>query len=91
MKALRLLALLVLGGVGLAQAPVRVLFIGNSHTYGHNVPQMVADLSRLAGGVPIEFEAITGGDYSLEQHWRLGSQAARLMQELAWNTVQRLR
>ena len=47
--------------------PWRLLFIGNSATYVHELPQM---LSHLAGevGYKIEVERLTPGGYTLAQH-----------------------
>ncbi len=49
------------------EKPVKLLFIGNSATYVHDIPQT---LSLLAGkaGYPIEAKAITAGGYTLSQH-----------------------
>ena len=70
-----LLAALVLVGFGEAESqrpPLRVLFLGNSLTAWNDLPEMVAALGR-ARGVAIEFEAVTPGGYSLDDHWYNGS------------------
>jgi hypothetical protein len=51
----------------------RVLFIGNSLTEGNDLPLIVEALSR-AGGRPFAVEAVTYGGFSLEDHWRRGTQ-----------------
>ncbi|AWV89760.1 DUF4886 domain-containing protein [Bradymonas sediminis] len=48
---------------------LRVLFIGNSHTYVHDVPGMVQRLGE-ANGTPIWVEALTIGGASLSDHLR---------------------
>ena len=52
------------------QPPVRVLFIGNSFTYYHELPKMLAKLAEAGGQRPLEHESVTPGGYSLEQHWK---------------------
>lgn len=80
-----LLALMVLGAMGQA-AVLRVLFIGNSHTYVHNVPQIVADIAQTAGERPLEFEMVVEGDYSLEQHYSEGK-ALEKIRSSTWDYV----
>jgi len=47
-----------------------VLFIGNSHTYLHYMPQMLANLVRASGrGVEPEFDQSVGEGVSLAWHW----------------------
>lgn len=68
-------------------APLRVLFIGNSHTEANNVPQLVADLARSAEQArPLEFTAITPGGFTLQSHWEAGK-ALRLIREQKWDYV----
>jgi hypothetical protein len=67
---LRLLMLtLALAGTGTASADdsLRVLFVGNSHTYVNDLPGLFSGLSE-AGGRPVRTEASTFGGYSLENH-----------------------
>jgi len=56
-----------------AEAPIpprRVLFVGNSLTYFHDLPGMVAAISRRGGGAPaLAVEAVTLPNASLEDHW----------------------
>lgn len=47
----------------------RILFIGNSLTYFHDLPAIVEALSGAAGGVRLECRAVTAGGFSLEDHW----------------------
>jgi hypothetical protein len=46
---------------------LRVLFIGNSHTYFNNLPHMFAFLSQ-SGGYAVEVDSNTPGGYTLEGH-----------------------
>ncbi len=52
-----------------AQDTLRVLFVGNSFTYYHNLPQMVAAMAQTQK-VPIVTRQSTVGGSSLEQHWK---------------------
>jgi len=54
-----------------------VLFLGNSLTAGHEAPGQVQALA-AAGGVRIEFEAVTPGGTSLEDHWNTESTREKL-------------
>jgi hypothetical protein len=62
-----------------AVAPIRVLFIGNSLTYGNRLPDMV---KFLAGHAPqplaIEVDSITVGGAKLEKHWNAGDALKRI-------------
>lgn len=51
----------------LAGRPLRLLFIGNSATYVHDLPQTLAHLATEAG-YPIEATTIAKGGYELSQH-----------------------
>jgi hypothetical protein len=49
---------------------LNVLFIGNSHTYLHYMPQMVAHLVKASGrGIEPEFDQSVGEGVSLAWHW----------------------
>ena len=61
---------------------VRVLFIGNSFTFGNDLPWLVEQLS--AGAVSAQECAEPG--YSLEQHWN-EQRARRLIAEGRWRWV----
>jgi len=68
--ASRLLAValtLVAAGAVRADDSLRVLFIGNSHTYVNDLPGLFRGLSE-AGGRPVLTDASTFGGYSLEDH-----------------------
>jgi hypothetical protein len=51
---------------------LRVLFIGNSLTYTHDVPERVAEIAALLNGPRIEVSKVAFGSYSLEDHWLHG-------------------
>ena len=46
---------------------MRLLFLGNSATYVHDVPQILAGMAREVG-VLLEVEQVTRGGYTLAQH-----------------------
>jgi hypothetical protein len=49
---------------------MNVLFIGNSHTYLHYMPQMLAELARAADiGFPLNIDQSTGEGAGLQWHW----------------------
>ena len=50
--------------------PLRILFIGNSHTYLHKMPWILCELAAVHEGVrPVEVDQCTGNGVSLEWHW----------------------
>ena len=49
---------------------LNVLFIGNSHTYLHYMPQMLGELVRAADcGFKLNIDQITGEGAGLQWHW----------------------
>ena len=62
---------------GHAQAPLRVLFVGNSLTDTNDLPAVVATLARGLG-TEIEYRTIAPGGTSLEDHWNAGQVPAEL-------------
>ena len=64
---------------------INVLFIGNSHTYLHYMPEMVAKLGE-AGGHHIDARQITGEGASLEWHWK-SPDTRVLIKEIKWDYV----
>ena len=57
----------------------RILFIGNSHTYLHYMPQLLAGLAQLKGRKVITEQSI-GEGASLAWHWK-NSEARDLIQK----------
>jgi hypothetical protein len=85
---LRLLAAaLILAGTGAARADdsLRVLFIGNSHTYVNDLPGLFLGLSE-AGGRPVRTDASTFGGYSLEDHTNTQATLDKIAQD-SWDFV----
>ncbi|WP_110514472.1 hypothetical protein [Herpetosiphon llansteffanensis] len=66
---------------------VSLLFIGNSHTYGHNMPNLLAELA--AAGEPrycLEIETVVEGGASLAKHWNDGV-GLQALQRQRWQYV----
>ena len=61
------------GSSGPAPAGERVLFVGNSLTYGNDLPLLVEAISQ-AGGRPLSVDSVTYGGVSLEDHWNMKTQ-----------------
>lgn len=77
LQALCTLTLLAFVGCGSTEpAPaagdLRVLFIGNSLTYSHDIPALVSGLGESSDGPQVRSASVTVGGYSLEDHWVLG-------------------
>ena len=50
--------------------PLNVLFIGNSHTYLHYMPQMLVKLAEGDGrGIALHVDQVTGEGAALQWHW----------------------
>lgn len=84
--------LLMAGGASVAQPhpqgarkPLRVLFIGNSFTFGNDVPGIVAALAR-ASGERFEHESVAFPNFSLQDHWEKG-EAQRAIARSKWDIV----
>ncbi len=51
--------------------PLRVLFIGNSYTFSHDLPAVLSQIAEAAGGEhPIETGMVAEPGATLEQHWQ---------------------
>ena len=82
-------ALLFVGQASLCGQPktdsVRVLFIGNSYTYGNDLPDLLAQLM-TAKGVKFGYESITAGGATLQKHWEEGKALAAIRRK-PWDFV----
>ena len=65
--------------------PLRVLFVGNSLTETNDLPARIAGLAAVTGR-RLEYEAITFGGFSLEDHWNQGDARAAIATG-RWNAV----
>lgn len=70
MRTLPIVAMVIalLGSPAAADAPLRVLFIGNSLTYTNDLPRMVEAFS-AAGRRPVAATMIAGPNFGLEDLW----------------------
>ena len=60
---------------------LRLLFVGNSLTYTHNVPDLVKRLAKAAGQPAPRVEMRAFPNFGLEDHWKEGWVAKALKQE----------
>jgi len=67
-------------------APMRILFIGNSLTYFNGLPYMVRSLADSAGQAAPVVDDVALPDYGLEEHWNDG-RAARAIRGGCWDVV----
>jgi len=65
---------------------IHVLFIGNSLTYGNDLPKMVAELAKAGKQRPIHHERETPGGCTFEKHWKDGKALAKI-QSRKWDYV----
>lgn len=68
MRFLMTLALALVPLAASAEAPLRVLFLGNSLTYTNDLPRMVEAMG-AAGNRPVKATMIAGPNYGLEDLW----------------------
>ena len=61
-----------------AEEPLRVLFIGNSYTYQHDLPKLVTRMAKAAGIRGISERSVVGGGMTLEGHWKNGKALERI-------------
>jgi hypothetical protein len=69
------------------ERPLRVLFVGNSFTFGNDLPGLVAELA-LSRDPPVrlEVETVARDGMTLERHWKDGDVPRRLTRE-AWDVL----
>ncbi len=63
----------------------RVLFIGNSLTYTHDLPQTIAEMAKAVNDTPLVYRTVAKPDYALEDHWYDGIQ--RTIARNGWQFV----
>ncbi len=88
----RILLICALGLTGLSveaqEEAKRILFVGNSFIYYHNLPQMVAAMAKTQG-IELETRQSTVGGSNLEQHWKgdNGTKTRELLDSEKWDYV----
>ncbi len=70
----------------MVSSPLRVLFIGNSYTYYHDMPTLVGRLAAAADARPLEAALVVAAGASLQRHWDQGQATARI-REARWDYV----
>src|SRR5262245_28467415 len=61
-----------LAPVRAGEAPLKVLFIGNSYTYVNDLPATIAELAKAGKQRPLVHDRETPGGCTLEKHWKDG-------------------
>lgn len=80
------LVLAVLPRAALAEEPrVAVLFVGNSYTYGNDLPKMLETLA-TAGGNRLNTARSVRGGFTLQKHWQ-EEKAVELIKRNRWDVV----
>lgn len=79
---------LVATGIGCSpgEEPLRVLWVGNSHTYYNDMPAMVSELARAASLKPLENLLETPGGSKLAHHVERG-RIPGLLKQRQWDYV----
>ena len=71
---------------GKTKDEIHVLFIGNSFTYYHDLPKMIAELAKAGNQRPMRYERETPGGCTLEKHWKDGKALTKI-QSRKWDFV----
>lgn len=64
---------------------LKILFIGNSYTYGNDLPEILAQLMN-GKGIKVSYESVTVGGATLEKHW-LDGKAKEAIHKQSWDYV----
>lgn len=64
----------------------KVLFVGNSLTYTHDVPEIVASIAEGEGQRPLYHKTMAEPNYAIEDHWTLGGLETHIA-EGDWDAV----
>jgi prepilin-type N-terminal cleavage/methylation domain-containing protein len=60
------------------KVPYEILFVGNSHTYMHDVPGLIVELAKAARKAEVRVTRVLKGSYELEWHWTEGAATAAI-------------
>src|SRR5437899_560095 len=71
---------------GKAKDEINVLFIGNSLTYGNDLPKMIAALAKAGKQPSMYHERETPGGCTFEKHWKDGKALTKI-QSRKWDYV----
>lgn len=76
-----------LGATVSREAPIRILFIGNSYTFFNNLPDMLRTLAQSSGSKPeLIVDTQTVGGARLKTHWDAGTALQKIRAE-KWDFV----
>ena len=67
-------------------APLKILFIGNSYTFFNDLPKMLNDMAKAGGQRLLEIGRELPGGYTFEKHWKDGRAASKIA-EKKWDYV----
>lgn len=76
---------LLFGGTDQQLKPLKVLFIGNSYTALHTLPEIVAQMAQ-SKGKRLYYEMVAPGGRTFERHWNEGV-AAETIESKRWDYV----
>ncbi len=74
------------GQDGKTKDEIHVLFIGNSFTYYHDLPKMIAELAKAGKQPTLHHDRETPGGCTLEKHWKDGKALTKL-QSRKWDII----
>ena len=83
---LLLLALFAAAPAPVQDKPLQVLFVGNSLTYANELPAMVREMARAAGGPRVDVTTVAKPDFGLVEHWQDGA-ASKAIARGRWDLV----
>lgn len=86
MRAL-LLLLSLLASLPISAAPLRVLFVGNSYTYTHNLPEVFRRVAE-SRGQRVDVRALTAPGVAIEDHFSAGTLPRGLQGDWDWVVLQ---
>ena len=92
MMGIALLFAVICGGFAVGMAappaqPLRVLFVGNSYTYGGNLPKVVQAMSEADPlGRTLAVDSVTTAGFQLAGHWKRTNARAKIA-EARWDVV----
>jgi len=66
--------------------PIRVLFIGNSYIYVHDLPSVLERFAESGPGPRIKARAVVHGGWTLKEHWESG-EALNALRKAKWDYV----
>lgn len=81
-----LVAVVSFSAMAQEEAPLRVLFLGNSYTYFNDLPSMVAKLAASSPGRKIDARAVTRGGANLAELWSV-TNALETLRNGEWDVV----